>query len=947
MEFTEKFIEKNIGELCMEYDKIRGANVNIARISPMVIDGLKPVQRRTLYILSTDKYGGKKFRKLASISGDTFGKIHPHAITSIDNAVVGIEQPWKNTIPLIEGGGNFGCHDCKTEVLTKNGWKFWPDATMDDEFASIDPKTGKIIFEKPTKLYSYDYDGEMIIGRCKFLDFKVTLNHKMMIHKFYTKKYAPLETWKFTEAYMLPVHFKMFKVTEEDIFTKDHIDIEKDVMECDNRRHIHHEHYKGKVYCAKVPSYHTLVTRRNGFILVSGNSIGGDEAGASRYITARLSDYAISCFFEDWKDSVVDMTLGADEETWEPMYLPAKYPNILLNGCLGIGYGMSANFAPFNFKEVINATITLMRNPNAKIILIPDSPTGADIIETDFGKICETGIGSYKMRCKYEIDPKNNIITITHLPYMCYANNVRSSIADLKEKGELPEINDMNDKTNEEGTKIELFIRDDVNPYKLMKKLLKEVKDLEQPYPVTITAVNEYQTVDYSISGILLEWIQWRREQKRVVVNHKHSRLLTEKDENEVKLFILNKENLEKTINIFRSSKNRTEVEKRLMETYHNSEIKMDSMQARTISEMRFIQLTEDEYNKCLDKREKLEGELKEVEDTLNDPEGIDKLIIAELRDGAKKYGVPRRSNVIPYTIKTESENEGYSLLQLSSDGTIKRNICTNVDFEPIPTDINGFAIICDNNSSFIIIDENAYHSFIKVSELPFDYEVPVNRYGKNHISGNIIAMLPFDIDSTETCTLISKKGIIKRFKISEMKPTKKPFIALSDEDKLVKGIVTKVKSSKDILVFTKEGMGQRIDPNSIRITSVLAKGIPGFKLLHDDEIIGCYRIDPDENQYLLYVTMKGKMRLNNISYLPTRESKHDKMVSLININERDRLLNIVGCNKFDKVSVYYTDGTSETIDLSTMEESTMSMEPKKMTEKNAVSNNIVKVKLI
>jgi len=207
--------------------------------------------------------------------------------------------------------------------------------------------------------------------------------------------------------------------------------------------------------------------------------------------------------------------------------------------------------------------------------------------------------------------------------------------------------------------------------------------------------------------------------------------------------------------------------------------------------------------------------------------------------------------------------------------------------------------------------------------------------------------MLPFDIDSTETCTLISKKGIIKRFKISEMKPTKKPFIALSDEDKLVKGIVTKVKSSKDILVFTKEGMGQRIDPNSIRITSVLAKGIPGFKLLHDDEIIGCYRIDPDENQYLLYVTMKGKMRLNNISYLPTRESKHDKMVSLININERDRLLNIVGCNKFDKVSVYYTDGTSETIDLSTMEESTMSMEPKKMTEKNAVSNNIVKVKLI
>lgn len=173
MELNEKFIDKNIANLCETYDKIRGANVNIARISPDFIDGLKPVQRRALYIIYL-KDQGKNFRKLATISGDTFGRVHPHSPTSIDDAVVGIEQPWHNSIPLIDGDGNFG-------------------------------------------------------------------------------------------------------------------------------------------------------------------SVAGDPAGASRYIRARLSTYAYACFFEDWKDSVVDMVMGYDEETKEPLYLPAKYPNILLNGCLGIG----------------------------------------------------------------------------------------------------------------------------------------------------------------------------------------------------------------------------------------------------------------------------------------------------------------------------------------------------------------------------------------------------------------------------------------------------------------------------------------------------------------------------------------------------------------------------------------------------------------------------------
>lgn len=780
--FEEKFIDKNIAELCMDYDKIKGANTNLARIAPDFVDGLKPVQRRALYIMFL-KDRGKSYRKLATISGDTFGRVHPHTPTAIEDALVNIAQEWHNSIPLIDGEGNWG-------------------------------------------------------------------------------------------------------------------------------------------------------------------SVSGDPAGASRYIKARLSEYAYACFFEDWNDSVVDMVMGYDEETKEPLYLPAKYPNALLNGCLGIGYGMASNIPPFNFREVVEATITLMMDPEAPIVLIPDSPTGANIIEGDFQKISDMGNGTYSMRCKYEIDAEDNTIIITSLPYQISVNSIREKIADIKEKNGLPELITMNDLSGEY-VNLQLVIRDDVNPYKFMKKLISEVAGLEKSYPVNITVTNDYESFDYSVKKLLTEWIRYRREQKRVVVTHKRTTLLAEQRTNDVKIFLMSKHNLDDTINIFRASRNRSDIERRLIETYKNSEIHMDSLQARALSNMRMHELCQESYEECLKRREELLKEIKDIEDILNSTDGIDKLIIAELRDGIKRFGSPRKSNVVPRKIKVSSDVEGSCILQLSSDGNIIRKIATNVYEEPIPADNNGFAVRVDNDSSFILINEAGYYAFIRAKDLPVDSEVPVTRYAKQRLDGNIIAMLPWDMDSDLCCTLISKKGVLKRIKISEMGPSKKPCVMLDRNDSLVRGIVTQMKSAKDILVYTREGMGQRFDPNLLRVTSPSAKGGNGFKLKGDDEIVGCYAINPEENQYIAYVTMKGKVRLNLIDYLPLRDSKHDAMVMLISINDRDRLLSVVGCNKFDKLQVFFDDGTNEIIEIEHLEEGTMSSEPKKVTTKNAVTNNIVKVKLM
>ena len=563
----------------------------------------------------------------------------------------------------------------------------------------------------------------------------------------------------------------------------------------------------------------------------------------------------------------------------------------------------------------------------------------------DFKKICDTGIGVYMMRCKYEIDAELNHIIITAMPYQVTGNSILEKIADIKEKGGLPELIGMNDFSGTE-INIRLLLRDDVNPYKFMKKLISCVGGLERTYPVNTTVENDYTLNDLSIRNLILEWIKYRREQKRIVVVHQRTHLLGEQRTNDVKIFLMKEGNLDKTIHIFRSSRNKQEIEERLIKEYKHTEIQMDSLQAKTLSELRMYKLSKDEYDACLKRRDEIIQELETVEGYLNTPNGIDELIIGELRAGAKKFGQPRRSNVVPYKISVSTDVEGACILQLSSDGMINRRMATNVDEEPIPTDSNGFAVKVDNDASFIIIDEKGFYSFIKVKELPVDQEVPVNRFLK-HSLGKIAAMLPFSYDSNLCCTLISKKGMIKKIMISAITPSKRPCIDISEGDLLVKGLVTKSKSDKDILVYTQNGMGQRLDPNNLRITSTLAKGLPGFKLKKDDAIVGCYAINPKENRFILYITAKGKVRLNEIEYLPIRDSKHDQMVRLISLPDRDHLVSVLGCNRLDKVQVFYQDGESETIDVSKLPIETMGSEPRKVTERNAVSNTIVKVKLV
>lgn len=349
----EKFIDKNIAELCMQYDKIRGANVNIARITPELIDGLKPVQRRALYIMFLKDHG-KSFRKLATISGDTFGRIHPHClhgdtefiltngtkmtirdmyesgqaefeVLSYVDKVSGVTRATMKSIRITKHV------DSIYNIRFTNGYSV--KCTNDHSILVMREIDNDFIpcWIKAEDIHPGDllYSGEISNLSFEGVDVGIDIDRLLNDLKYSFIQVESVSIEKFNNP--LPVYD----------FTVD--GYENAVAYAGGRSEIDHSFIvlhnsptsvTDAIIGIEQPWHNTIP-------LVEGKGnwggVDGSPAGADRYISARLSEYSQACFFDDWNNAVVDMTMGYDDETKEPLYLPAKYPNVLINGCLGIG----------------------------------------------------------------------------------------------------------------------------------------------------------------------------------------------------------------------------------------------------------------------------------------------------------------------------------------------------------------------------------------------------------------------------------------------------------------------------------------------------------------------------------------------------------------------------------------------------------------------------------
>ena len=374
---------------------------------------------------------------------------------------------------------------------------------------------------------------------------------------------------------------------------------------------------------------------------------------ASRYTEAKL-DPICAELFRDIDADTVDMVDNYDATMKEPALLPTSFPNVLVSANQGIAVGMASNICSFNLKEVCDTTIALMKNPDHDILETlpgPDFSTGAELLfdEAATREIYSTGRGSFKLRAKWHYVKEGNLIEITEIPYTTATEVIMDKVADLIKLGKIREIADMRDETDLGGLKLTIDLKRGVDPDKLMQKLFR-MSPLQDSFPCNFNILIAGMPRVMGVGEILEEWTAWRTDcvKRRLFyqIGKKEDRLHLLKGLERILL------DIDKAIRIIRETELESEVVPNLMIGFG-----IDEIQANYVAEIKLRNINKEYILKQTRAIDELEREIDELRDTLNSSRRLKNLLIKELEEVSKKYGKPRRTEIV-YDIQETAEEE-------------------------------------------------------------------------------------------------------------------------------------------------------------------------------------------------------------------------------------------------------------------------------------------------
>ncbi|MEG0114813.1 MAG: DNA topoisomerase (ATP-hydrolyzing) subunit A, partial [Hydrogenoanaerobacterium sp.] len=391
-----------------------------------------------------------------------------------------------------------------------------------------------------------------------------------------------------------------------------------------------------------------------------GKAYSRDMAyAASRYTEAKL-DPICTEMFSDIDKETVDFADNYDNTCKEPVLLPVTFPTILVNPNMGIAVGMASNICSFNLNEICETTIAMLKNPAhnvAETLSSPDFTSGGYIIhnEAELNKIYETGRGSVRVRSRYTYDAANNCIDVTEIPPSTTIEAIIDKIVELVKSGRIKEVADIRDETDLSGLKLTIDIKRGVEPERLMAKLFK-MTPLEDSFSCNFNVLIAGSPRVMGVRELLTEWIAFRQEcvRRRVFfeLNKRREKLHLLKGLSKILV------DIDKAIRIVRETEEETEVVPNLMIGFG-----IDEIQADYVAEIKLRHLNREYILKRTEETSKLKSEIADMEEVLESPKRRGDIIIAELRDIAKKYGKPRRSLII-YT----QDEEDVSIIEEVAD---------------------------------------------------------------------------------------------------------------------------------------------------------------------------------------------------------------------------------------------------------------------------------------
>ena len=407
-----------------------------------------------------------------------------------------------------------------------------------------------------------------------------------------------------------------------------------------------------------------------------GKSYSRDMSWAApRYTEAKLSAICGE-IFKDIDSDTVDFVDNYDNTMKEPALLPTTFPNILVSANSGIAVGMASQFCGFNLKEVCDTTVAYLKNPDCDLtetLLAPDFPTGGELIfDTDaIRDIYNTGRGSVRVRAKYRYVKDQNLLEIYEIPYSTTVEAILDKVAELIKVGKAKEISDMRDETDLSGLKLAIDLKRGVDPDKLMAKLYK-LTPLEDAFACNFNVLIAGSPKVLGVRQILEEWTAWRTDsvKRRIffVLGKKKEKLHLLKG---LKRILLD---IDKAIKIIRETEEESEVIPNLMIGFG-----IDQVQAEYVAEIKLRNINKEYILKRTRETDALRDEIDDLEDLLNSPKRVKKVIVEELNAAAKKYGEPRRTSIVypheitSYTPEEEQKEEYPVTVFLSREGYFKK----------------------------------------------------------------------------------------------------------------------------------------------------------------------------------------------------------------------------------------------------------------------------------
>lgn len=626
----------------------------------------------------------------------------------------------------------------------------------------------------------------------------------------------------------------------------------------------YHPHGDSSIYGALVNLAQDWSTR---YPLVDGHgnfgSVDGDGAAAMRYTEARLSKISIE-MLRDIKKDTVDFIPNFDETEKEPVVLPSRFPNLLVNGTSGIAVGMATNIPPHNLREVIDGVVKIIDNYEIdkkteieellKIIKGPDFPTGAEILGTSgIEQAYRTGRGKIRVRAVSNIEPMENgknRIVVTELPYMVNKAKLIEKISELHRDKRVDGITDLRDETSREGMRICIELRRDVNPNIVLNQLYKHTQ-LQDTFGVIMLALVNNEPVVMN----LLQMLQYYLKHQEEVVTRRTQYDLNKAEERAhiVEGLLIALDNIDEVIQLIRASKTAAEAKEKLMERFSLSE-----PQANSIVEMRLRALTGLEREKLENEYAELKKVIEEYRAILADRKvllGVVKKEIIEIRD---KYGDDRRTSIgyDEFDISMEDliPNEN-TVITMTKLGYIKRMSVDNFKSQHRGgKGIKGMQTIDDDYiENMLMTTTHHYIMFFTNKGRMYRlkvYQIPeCGRTARGTAIINLIQLMPEekitavitlrDYDENKYLFMATKKGIVKKTSIMEYVNIRKSglqAINLRDDDDLIEVKVT--DNTKDIFLVTKHGQCIRFDENDVRTTGRVSMGVIGMNLSYDDEVV-------------------------------------------------------------------------------------------------------------